>query len=136
MILMHCNFELYSVSILLEAVVWRCSAEKVFLEILQNSQENACARVPKGLHNTFWATTKKVCNFIKKRLWHRRFPMNFAKLLWTPFLTEQLWWLLLFCVNLSKHFKKDLIATLSMSVWGIFFSNTWTKLKKEKTEAN
>ena len=31
--------------VLLEAVVQRCSAKKVFLEILQNSQENACARV-------------------------------------------------------------------------------------------
>ena len=28
-----------------EAVVWMCSVEKVFLEILQNSQENTCARV-------------------------------------------------------------------------------------------
>ena len=28
-----------------EAVVWRCSAKNVFLEILQNSPENACARV-------------------------------------------------------------------------------------------
>ena len=28
-----------------EAVVWRCSVEKVFLEISQNSQENICARV-------------------------------------------------------------------------------------------
>ena len=27
-----------------EAVVRRCSVEKVFLEILQNSQENTCAR--------------------------------------------------------------------------------------------
>ena len=27
-----------------EAVVQRCSAEKVFLEISQNSQENPCAR--------------------------------------------------------------------------------------------
>ena len=26
-----------------EAVVWRCSGEKVFLEILQNSQDNICA---------------------------------------------------------------------------------------------
>ena len=24
---------------------WRCSVKKVFLEILQNSQENTCARV-------------------------------------------------------------------------------------------
>ena len=29
----------------IEAVVWRCSVEKVFLEISQNSQENTCARV-------------------------------------------------------------------------------------------
>ena len=28
-----------------EAVVWRCSVEKVFLEISQNLQENTCARV-------------------------------------------------------------------------------------------
>ena len=28
-----------------EAVVWVCSVEKVLLEILQNSQENTCARV-------------------------------------------------------------------------------------------
>ena len=28
-----------------EAVVWRCSAEKVFLEISQYSQEKTCARV-------------------------------------------------------------------------------------------
>ena len=30
----------------LEAVVWRCSVKKVFLEISQNSLENTCARVP------------------------------------------------------------------------------------------
>ena len=29
----------------IEAVVWRWSIEKVFLEILQHSQENTCARV-------------------------------------------------------------------------------------------
>ena len=28
-----------------EAVVWRCSVKKRFLEISQNSQENTCARV-------------------------------------------------------------------------------------------
>ena len=30
---------------MIEAVVWRCSVKKVFLEISQNSQENTCARV-------------------------------------------------------------------------------------------
>ena len=32
---------------------------------------------------------------LKKRLWHRCFPVNFAKFLRTPFFTEYLWWLLL-----------------------------------------
>ena len=32
---------------------------------------------------------------LKKRLWHRRFPVNFTKFLGTPFLTEHLRWLLL-----------------------------------------
>ena len=30
---------------------------------------------------------------LKKRLWHRCFPVNFANFLRTPFLTEHLWWL-------------------------------------------
>ena len=33
--------------------------------------------------------------FLKKRLWHRCFPVNFEKFLRTPFLTEHLRWLLL-----------------------------------------
>ena len=32
---------------------------------------------------------------LKKRLWHRCFPVNFTKFLRTPFIIEQLWWLLL-----------------------------------------
>ena len=44
--------------------------------------------------------TTEASNFIKKRrLCHRRFPVNFAKLLRMPFLTEYPWRLLL---NLSR----------------------------------
>ena len=32
---------------------------------------------------------------LKNSLWHRRFPVNFAKFLRTPFFIEHLWWLLL-----------------------------------------
>ena len=32
---------------------------------------------------------------LKKRLWHRCFPVNFVKFLRTPFFIEHLWWLLL-----------------------------------------
>ena len=34
---------------------------------------------------------RPACNFIKKRLWHRCFPMNFVEFLRTPFFTEHLW---------------------------------------------
>ena len=33
--------------------------------------------------------------FLKKRLWHRCFPVNFVKFLRTPFFIEHIWWLLL-----------------------------------------
>ena len=36
---------------------------------------------------------------LKKKLWHRCFPVNFGKSLRTPFLTEHLWWLLLSTVH-------------------------------------
>ena len=32
---------------------------------------------------------------LKKRLWHRCFPVNFTKFLRTPFFIDHLWWLLL-----------------------------------------
>ena len=60
------------------------------LEISQNLQENTCAIVS-------FLIKRRACNFIKKRLWDRCFPVNFAKLLRAPFLTEHLWWLLLTC---------------------------------------
>ena len=37
----------------------------------------------------------KACNFIKKRLQHRFFPVKFPKFLRTPFFTEHVRWLLL-----------------------------------------
>ena len=40
-------------------------------------------------------TLAKPCNFIKNRLWHRCFPVNFAEFLRITFLTEHLRWLLL-----------------------------------------
>ena len=38
---------------------------------------------------------------LKKRLWHRCFPVNFVKFLRTPFLTEHLRWLLLYQEKLN-----------------------------------
>ena len=50
-----------------------------FLKILQISVENTCVAGPQA------------CNFIKKRLQHKCFPVNFLR---TPFSREQLQWLL------------------------------------------
>ena len=71
-----------------ETVVRRCSVEKVFLEISQNSQENTCARISFLIK-------------LQKRLWHRYFPVYFAKFLRPPLFTEHLWWLLLYLPNKS-----------------------------------
>ena len=78
---------------LLEVVAQRYSVKKVFLEMSKNSQENTCARV----------------SFLIIRLWHRCFPVIFAKFLRAPFLREHhLWWLLL---NFIK--KESLAQVLS-----------------------
>ena len=83
----HCYNKKSNFDLTTEAVVTRCSIEKVPLEICQNSQENTCARV------SFW--TKLQASFIKKRLWRRCFLVNFVQFLRTPFFTENLRWLLL-----------------------------------------
>ena len=51
-----------------------------------------------------WAT------LLKNKLWHRCFPVNFAKFLRTPFLTEHLWLLLLtqqYCQMICKPYYLD-----------------------------
>ena len=60
--------------------------KKVFLEIWQNSQENNCARA------------SVLIKFQKNRLWHRCFPVNFAKFSRTTFFIEYFQGLPLECV--------------------------------------
>ena len=74
--------------------------KKVFIEISQNSSENSCARV--SFLIKLQASVLSPITLLKKRLWHRYFPMNFVKFLRTPFLKEHLWWLLLDVICLSK----------------------------------
>ena len=49
----------------IEAVVQRCSVKKVFLEISQNSQENACARV------SYLIKLQAFCEISKNTFLHR-----------------------------------------------------------------
>ena len=60
-----------------EAVTIGVLGKKVFLEISQNPQENTCVRV------LFFnkVTGVSPATLLKKRLWHRRFPVNFVKFL-------------------------------------------------------
>ena len=71
-----------------EAVARKRSVKKMFLEISQNSQENTSAK------DSFLTKLQALClrraTLLKKRLWHRCFPVNFAKFLRTTFLTEHI----------------------------------------------
>ena len=67
-----------------EAVARKCSVKKMFLEISQNSQENTSAKV--SFLTKLQALGLRRATLLKKRLWHRCFPVNFAKFLRTPFL--------------------------------------------------
>ena len=66
-----------------KCVQWK----KVFLEISQNLQENTYARV----------------TFLMKCLWHRCFPVNFAKFLRTPVLENISGRLLLYLLSYKSH---------------------------------
>ena len=48
--------------------------------------------------------------FIKQRLWHRRFPVNFMKFLRTCFFIENLWWVLLVVMVTQKLSRKWIYA--------------------------
>ena len=71
----------------------RCSVKKVLLEISQNLQENTCAGVSFLMN--------RPTTLIKKRLWHRFLPVNFAKFLKTPFYRKPLD--NCFCLSVSHH---------------------------------
>ena len=72
------------------------------------SNHQRCS-IRKGVRNFTKFTVKHLCQslflnkvaglrratLLKKRLWHRCFPVNFVKFLITSFFIEQLWWLLL-----------------------------------------
>ena len=78
----------------------RCFTKKVSLKISQNSQENTCARVSFSIK-----LLKRLS--LKKRTWHRCFPVKFAKYLRTPFLQNTSKWndLVRLFINFADVFK-------------------------------
>ena len=69
-------------SFLLSDYYQRCSVKKVFLEILQNSQENTCATLLIKL---------QPCNFIKKESLAQVFSCKFCEVSKNTFFSEHLW---------------------------------------------
>ena len=61
----------------------RSSVKKLFSKISQVSQDNICVRA-----SFYKVAGLKACNFIKKRLQHRCFSVEFAKFLRTPTLKK------------------------------------------------
>ena len=74
-------------------VTWlRSSRPEVFCEngVLRNFTKFTV----KHLHHSLFfnkVAGLRSATLLKKRLWHRCFPVNFVKFLRTPFLTEHLW---------------------------------------------
>ena len=94
---LFCEFNLV-IMVNTEAATGGVLFKKVFLEISQNSQENICVRVS-------FLIKKRPAHLLKKRPWHRCFPVNFVKLLKTPFLPEHLRWLLLSIASELMHWS-------------------------------
>ena len=92
-----------SITLFPEATVRRCSSKWMFLKFLQNSQENTC-------EGSFFnkVTDLKVCNFIKKRLQHRCFPVNILEFSRSTFFIEYLWSLVAASVSCSLFLTQKL----------------------------
>ena len=70
-------------------------------DVLRNFAKFTCTRVSFLMKLQAWALK----TLLKKRLWHRCFPVNFAKFLRTRFFTEHLWWLLLCFTQFSTRIR-------------------------------
>ena len=69
-------FSVWFFCLVLEAVAQRCSVKKVFLGILQNSQENTCVRVNFIKKETLAQVSScEFCKIYKNTFFHRTLPM-------------------------------------------------------------
>ena len=114
-------------------VVWKwkiglkwVTRKKEFIQQKNVIYRSSCTEVfcKKGvLRNLAKFTGKHLCQILffnkvaglpatllKYRIWHKCFPVNFAKFLRTPFVTRHLWWLLLWIKKTVK--KRNVILLL------------------------
>ena len=80
-----------------DILFWPLWSETTFELDKSNHPELFCQKG--GLRSFAKLTGKhlylRTATLLKKRLWHRRFPVKFAVFLRIPFFKEHLWWLLL-----------------------------------------
>ena len=84
----------------------RCSVKKIFLEISQNSQESTCGSL---FFNK--VAGLRPATLLKKRLWHKCFPVCFTTFLRT-LLSQNTSWRLLLRAKLKKFVVQDLISRI------------------------
>ena len=104
-----------------QAVVFRFSVEKVFLEFSQNSQENTCARV---------SFLIKLQSYFKKDTLTQVFSCEFCEISRKAFFAEHLRWLLL-------HFSsfRGKVSLRMPSGISDFLFYTLHKINKNRTKA-
>ena len=114
----------------------RCSRPEVFCEksVLKNFTNFAGKHPCQSLFFNE-VTSLRPGTLLRKRLRHRCFPVNFAKFLRTPFITEQLQWLLLFSlyhkinpVKLHANFMQKSLLTKIKSLQCLTSIKTSTSL--------
>ena len=80
-----------------------------------------------GAIATYRSSRLRPATLLKKKLWHRYFPVNFVKFLITSFYINHLWWLLL---NIEKKYLSSFpIKTIKQI---IFCSVVYEKKRKNK----
>ena len=98
-----------------EAVTRRCCIKKMLLKILQNTQENACARV-----SFLIKLQAEACNFIKKETVAQVFSCEFCEIFQNTFFIEHLRWLpptmTVISNKLKKYFIIDIYSLASIPV--------------------
>ena len=109
-------FEIHFIDTLnILSVNWNFRIE--FLRINRNSHQR-CSIIKGILRNFARFTGKQLCQspfwpatLLKKSLWHKCFPVNFAKFLRTPFLQNRSWRLL--PINLVEWYSNLLNRSLT-----------------------
>ena len=90
-------------NVLSEAAVQRCSVKRGLLRnFAKFTGKHLCQS-----HFFNKVAVMRSAAFLKKRLWSRCFPVDFVKLLRTPFFVEYLWWLLQYFVRIQTKLSQE-----------------------------